>query len=575
MVTAPSTDRARATAATIDLFAAWGVAILPGPYGEKGSRVHGWPSLPPAEAAAIARRELVAKGSINLAARTGPALGVIDLDGKDGIDPSTALRRLLSILPVNPPVAKTSRGYHVWFRPTQPVGDGLLPTFGGELFTGGHLVNVPPSRHPDGADYEWLIPPGGELPEVDLEALGLLPMGITQPVEAGLPRNGRREPASAEIQAEFQSLMTLAGAHPRRGGEELIRCPWHEDDRASLGVNWKATVFICHATSCAVQGGIGTLRRLVSESKTPRLNGSTTSKARNNGSPPANGAPTAVKLGGSQSGLSVVAAQRRLSEALVNAGENAASQEVLRCSTQFKVGVCTECGRRPAYPVTCKHPLCPKCMPGRLAADWKRHQGSMPGSMTLLQLTPTDVGTSELKVVRSRFAEWRKRVGLSAGIYGVRLTAADGELSPDVLLAVPDEEANKAQASRAFQVEVIARGQTPADTLRWLQGAYLEEATSWTIPEEMLTLLAEIKGRRRFQGFGKAYGKQEKPPESAERPLGRVSGGACRGGAKEARSCPACGGQVEMLPGTVPSEQVRKVGANWWWSGPPRRRVRV
>jgi hypothetical protein len=89
---------------------------------------------------------------------------VIDVDGKDGIAPADALNRLLSILPNDIAVSKTGRGFGLWFTVERPVGNGLLVVYGAEIFTDVHLVNLPPSRHPSGVYYEWLIPPGGELP---------------------------------------------------------------------------------------------------------------------------------------------------------------------------------------------------------------------------------------------------------------------------------------------------------------------------------------------------------------------------------------------------------------------------
>jgi len=202
---------AKEISATIDLFASWGIAVLPGPWAKKGSRIEGWPALSPLEAADIARRELRLKGRINLAVRTAAELGCIDIDGKDGVDPHTALERLLLILPAGVAVYRTSRGFGVLFKPKRALGDGTLAAYGAELFTDGHLVNIPPSRHPDGIDYEWVIPPGGQLPTVDLEALLLLPEAAPGPGTGNHRRSGRLAPASQEDQIEFERLMAKAG----------------------------------------------------------------------------------------------------------------------------------------------------------------------------------------------------------------------------------------------------------------------------------------------------------------------------------------------------------------------------
>ena len=41
--------------------------------------------------------------------------------------------------------------------------------------------------------------------------------------------------------------------------------------------------------------------------------------------------------------------------------------------------------------------------------------------------------------------------------------------------------------------------------IAWYQARFLDEVTSWRTAPAMLDLLAAVKGRRRFQGFGKYY----------------------------------------------------------------------
>ena len=155
---------------TVELFESWGVAVFPGPFGEKGVRVKEWPAVPAEDACrrakAAAANEL---GRINLAARTGPTargdcLAVIDLDGRDDVEPDGALSRLLTLLPEGVAVSSSGRGFHVWFTVKEPAGNGVLSAYGADIFTDTHLVNLPPSQHPTGRLYEWLRPPGGRLP---------------------------------------------------------------------------------------------------------------------------------------------------------------------------------------------------------------------------------------------------------------------------------------------------------------------------------------------------------------------------------------------------------------------------
>jgi len=84
------------------------------------------------------------------------------------------------------PTVRTARGYHVYFLAPQgfkDLGDGEYRA------TNGHFCLLPPSRHPDGAIYNWIVAlPHGALPDVDPVQAGLLipatpPSGVapTQP----------------------------------------------------------------------------------------------------------------------------------------------------------------------------------------------------------------------------------------------------------------------------------------------------------------------------------------------------------------------------------------------------------
>lgn len=68
------------------------------------------------------------------------------------------------------PTVRTGRGFHVYFR-----SDATRITCfdDGELRGAGYCL-LPPSRHPSGAIYEWVVPlPDGELPFIDPIAAGL------------------------------------------------------------------------------------------------------------------------------------------------------------------------------------------------------------------------------------------------------------------------------------------------------------------------------------------------------------------------------------------------------------------
>jgi len=73
------------------------------------------------------------------------------------------------------PTVRTKRGRHVYFRSshrkTRRLKDGDHEW--GEIRAEGAYVLAPPSRHPEGGAYKWLIEPDGELPYLELTDLGL------------------------------------------------------------------------------------------------------------------------------------------------------------------------------------------------------------------------------------------------------------------------------------------------------------------------------------------------------------------------------------------------------------------
>jgi hypothetical protein len=364
--------------------------------------------------------------------------------------------------------------------------------------------------------------------------------------------------------------MAETGVH-RRGmkDQELARCPWHNDREPSLSINWAAAIFNCFSTWCDKRGGIGTLRRLL-DRDTPTYRQMAVRS------------PEDVSAGDNLGCIDVEAEQARLAAALDELGEVERAQKLRDCRQSFRVGKCTNCARTPAYPLSCGDAFCLRCMPGRLAADWQRHEKSLPPRLTLLRLRPTEaiVPHHALKKVRGRFREWRKREHVASGIYGVRLDSASGGV---ILLGIPSEDPPPA-STRAFQVEIIAEDRPMSEFVRWLQQEYIDEAVTWHDAHELADAMLETKARRRFQGFGAAYGRSEdgsatdadtttdagKPEPN--RPLGRVCGGALKG--KRATSKPACGfcgGKVEWYEFTVASDQVQKIGDHWLWMGPPKR----
>lgn len=540
--------------------------MFPGPYGEKGTRIKDWPTLRVDEATEITLEEL-RRGHINVALRTGCELGAIDIDGKGGVDAKWALDSLLATLPEGVAVYRSARGFGILFRPAKALGNGILPIYGAELFTGCHLVNIPPSRHPSGAGYEWLIPPGGDLPTVDLEALGLAPVIAAPRAESATGRSGPRLlPATAEAQAEFRWLFERNGIRPRRKAQELHRCLWHDDEQASLSINWDAAVFKCHA-GCG-QGGLAELRRLSGE-PTPPL-------------PP----PTPVRASSKSAFALRVDPERerhRLVHAMKQSGHDwgfdrntgrSKWEDVIECQVAMIKYECPS-GHRLARPKSCGFPLCPICVRMRLVSDFRRHAKNLPVRLSLFVATP-DEPVSDRRELGLWFRRWRRRHSPSAGIYGPRFRIG----KPDVLLVLPADQVPGDLASDPC-VTAVAANVTLEDAVQWYSEMFLEEISSWRTPAEMLDLLAAVKGRRRFQGFGKYYERQpsptEKVPDNVEllteepKRVHRASGGSAKGGPK-AFPCPICGGRMRVVGLALNTEDMiwdGKLGWHRWGIGPP------
>lgn len=561
---------------TIATFERSGIAVFPAGWRRKGSYVQDWPKMALDEAVATTRRDL--KKLINVAGRSGNGVAVFDLDAKNAVDPDEMRHVLVRLIgPAIIAIVRTSRGFHLWVQVAESVGNGFCSFIGGEILSEPHLAMLPPSMHPSGQPYAWEVEPRVAESAVNLKALGLVPDKKKHSPGAGTVCTA----APTSDQTEFVELMARAGV-VRTGNRSqvLVVCPWHDDRSPSLSINWDAAVFYCFAEGCDARGRIGSLRRLVGvDTPTYRQwrDAAGTSKEETHPS-------------GDKSGCSDLdEATARLSTGLKELGLDELAQSVTDCRAFFRVGKCTSCARTPAFPISCGHPMCIRCMPGRLGADWGRHRASLPAKVNIVLLRPRSItaGTpGVLKSVRSRFVEWRRRADVKAGMYGGRL---DRERGAVIMLAIPND-LPVPDSSRAFDVDVVATDRTPSEFLAWLQSQYVEEAQSWESTEELLFMLTETKGRRRFQGFGGIYGegtqaKEEETmandetakSEEKRQPLGRISGGSFKGKREPGgHTCGHCGGAVELYPFTVPAAEVIRTGDHWLWNGlsagPPEAR---
>lgn len=100
----------------------------------------------------------------NIAIVTGAISGLAVLD-IDGIEGEESLKKYkLNIPPA--PCVKTGKGFHFYFRYKDGIRNFTRRFPGIDLRGEGGYVLAPPSIHPSGAIYEWIIPLDGDLPEL-------------------------------------------------------------------------------------------------------------------------------------------------------------------------------------------------------------------------------------------------------------------------------------------------------------------------------------------------------------------------------------------------------------------------
>ena len=113
------------------------------------------------------------KGASGLAVVLGPVSGSLyrrDFDAPGAYERWAANQPELA---VTLPTARTGRGWHVYFRSAVPLRTKKQAD--GELRGEGGYVLLPPSVHPSGHVYEWVVPlPSGDVPTVDAAKAGLV-----------------------------------------------------------------------------------------------------------------------------------------------------------------------------------------------------------------------------------------------------------------------------------------------------------------------------------------------------------------------------------------------------------------
>lgn len=133
------------------------------------------------------------------------------------------------------PTVETGRpGRHVYcrvdigqIRAATPTGAGIIKLGDGELRGSGGYCLLPPSRHPSGHEYRWIVPPNNEIPFLDLSKTGFLSV-VTERTESteairgvlvegiGRPRYDQGDKDKAIEQAIVETLPTGRGRRNRQ-----------------------------------------------------------------------------------------------------------------------------------------------------------------------------------------------------------------------------------------------------------------------------------------------------------------------------------------------------------------------
>ncbi len=166
-----------------------GLNVLPQPFASKGG--YPWKTLQYVRLSRTDERYSVVRlfaGSCNLAimcGRTSNNLFVIDCESRDAFERHMEAVRL-SRIPLW--AVRTKRGGHIYMCASegevQSIGPGTLED--AEIKGAGGYVLGPPSLHPEGDPYEWLVREGDAPPTVDIDDINWLQNTDAEPVSLAL-----------------------------------------------------------------------------------------------------------------------------------------------------------------------------------------------------------------------------------------------------------------------------------------------------------------------------------------------------------------------------------------------------
>lgn len=182
-----------------------GWSLLPIKPGTKEPAIRAWKCFQTAAPTPAMVRDWFGRGERGVAIVAGDVSGGLVVRDFDCLDRYEQWAAAQPALAKSLPTVETVRGRHVYARGSVEAvrklsksGEGAILDFGdGELRAGGYCL-APPSMHPSGKAYKWVVPLAGELPILDVVQAGFVP-------ESWRP---------AQLQSESNPLFIIPPARP-------------------------------------------------------------------------------------------------------------------------------------------------------------------------------------------------------------------------------------------------------------------------------------------------------------------------------------------------------------------------
>ena len=191
-----------------------GWCVIPIPHGQKKARIK-WKRYQTERPDREQVRKWFGNGHPrNMAVVLGPVSGDLCCRDFDVAESYTAWAKAHPELADRLPTVKTAKGYHVYFRADR---DGIKHLGDGEFRGGGGYCMLPPSAHPDGPRYEWIMRPTAEnLLVLDPVLAGFVPNG-------GLVTEQTEQPENTETPEQTEHTEQTEAIEGCVGVEAAIR----------------------------------------------------------------------------------------------------------------------------------------------------------------------------------------------------------------------------------------------------------------------------------------------------------------------------------------------------------------